>query len=214
MRFTRSPYRSSRGRFGSRYQRERLPAWLVFVLAVALVFGLYYIWTGLRDFLETGGLSIEEATERAAIIATATGEYQATRQAVIGPTQEARFATFTPIPPCENFVVIVPVAIMRDTPSTQGSIIEQLPQGQTVCVLGRETHEDVVWFLVDANPATRRLDAAFMREDLIEAANPTATPSRTLTALPTVTPLPVTVTLTPTPTINRAPSIPTLPSEL
>lgn len=216
--FSRSPYRSS-GR--SRYRRDSFPAWLVFVMAVALVFGVYYIWIGLRDFIETGGLGIQEATERARIIATATGEFESTRQAVIGPTREARFATFTPIPPCENFVVAVPVAIMRDTPSTGGNIVEQLPQGQSVCVLGRETHNEVIWFLVDANPATRRLDAAFMREDLIEALNPTPTPSRTLTALPTVTSLPVTaptVTLTPTPTplptVRSAPLIPTQPTEL
>lgn len=184
------------------------------MMAVALVFGGYYIWLGLRDFLETGGLGIQEATERAAIIGTATGEFEATRQAVIGPTREARFATFTPIPPCEDFVVSVPVAIVRDMPSTAGEIVEQLPQGQTVCVLGREMHDEVIWYLVDANPATRRLDAAFMREDLIEALNPTPTPSRTLTALPTVTSLPTTATptpsITPSSTIRSAPPLPTL----
>jgi hypothetical protein len=194
-----------------RYRRDRLPPWLVFVTAVALVFGLYYLWIGLRDFVETGGLSIRQATERAAIIATATREAAATRQAVVGPTSAARFATFTPVPPCENFRVSVPVAIMRAAPATSSEIVAQLPQGEVVCVLGRETlSEDgdaVLWYLVDSNPATRRLDAAYMREDLIEAANPTPTPSRTLTALPTVTDSPGTpaATVRPAPTASETP---------
>ena len=33
-----------------------LPPWLVFIVAIALVFGTYYVWTGLRDFIRSGGL--------------------------------------------------------------------------------------------------------------------------------------------------------------
>ena len=33
---------------------------LIFVMAVAFVFGGYYLWLGVRDFLSTGGLGIEQ----------------------------------------------------------------------------------------------------------------------------------------------------------
>ncbi len=28
------------------------PAWIVFLAGVALIFGLYYVWLGVRDFLD------------------------------------------------------------------------------------------------------------------------------------------------------------------
>jgi hypothetical protein len=173
-------------------RRDGIPAWLVFLIAVALVFGVYYVWTGIRDFLRTGGLGITEATQRAAIVTTATVERRVTQQA--GAAVEAtRRPTSTPVPECMDFVVNVPVAVVRSAPSTRGDVVVQLRQGETVCVVGRAS-ENSEWYLIDSNPRTRALEAVYMHQDIIEAMNPTPTPSRTMTPLPTVTP---TFSLTP-----------------
>lgn len=193
--------RSPRGSYRAYRQQTGPPAWLVFVLAVALVFGLYYLWIGLRNFLETGGLGIQEATSRAEIIASATGMREATRLAASGGlnTREPNFATPTPRPECVDFVVIVPVAIVRNAPTTNAEVLAQLPEGEIVCMLSKEGE----WYIIDQNPRTRRIDTGYMRDDLIEALNPTPTPLPTVTALPTltpsITPL-VSATFTPSPT--------------
>lgn len=162
------------------------PSWLVFVIAVALVFGLYYVWIGLRGFMETGGLGVREATAQAAIIATATGQREATRVAAAGglSTRIPDFPTPTPLPACQDFGVIVPNAIVRDAPSTNARMLEQLPFGTVVCVISRQDD----WYLIDQNPRTRRLEPAYMRADLIEAVNPTSTPLPTVTLTRTFTP--------------------------
>lgn len=183
-----------------------LPAWLVFLLAVALVFGAYYVWTGIQDFIRAGGLGVIEATQRAEIIASAT----LNRVATI--TQAAPEITIrpspTPLPPCQDFAVAFNVAIVRERPSVNSAIVEQIPLGTIVCVLSREPEPNQDWYLIDVQPRTRRLDAGYMREELIEAVNPTLTPSRTVPPPPTVTPLPATptvrATMTPTPTERPA----------
>ena len=75
-----------------------LPPWLVFIVAIALVFGTYYVWTGLRDFIRSGGLGVIEATQRAEIITSATLDRAATI------TQAAPEITIrpspTPLPAC------------------------------------------------------------------------------------------------------------------
>lgn len=175
-----------------------LPAWLVFLIAVAVVFGGYYVWTGVRDFIRAGGMGVVEATQRAGLIASAT----LNRVATI--TQAAPQITLrpspTPLPPCVDFEVIPGVAIIRERPSTASAIVDQIPLGTIVCVLGREPAPNDDWYLIDTQPRTRRLDAGYMRADLIRAVNPTLTPSRTVPPPPTVTPLPATNTPTPTET--------------
>lgn len=181
-----------------------LPAWLVFLIAVALVFGAYYLWTGVRDFFRSGGLGIREATEQAQIIATSTQQRLATREAV-----ESQFTprpSATPIPECQDFVVIVDVAIVRSRPTVNSDVLDQIPVGETICVIGvvpGSVQGDADWYLIDLNSRTRRLDEAYLREDLIEALNPTPTPSNTFTPAPTVTPLP---SLTPSETLFVEPS--------
>jgi hypothetical protein len=171
----------------------------VFLVAVALVFGIYYLWMGVRDFLYTGGLGIAEATERAVIISTATAEQVQQFQF----SQATPRPTSTPIPPCQDFIVSVPSAIVRERASTNAPIITSLPQGTSVCVIGREG--DSEWYLIDSNSQTRRLEAAYMHQTVIEAVNPTLTPSQTFTPLPTVTPAP-TLSATPSPTITPNPT--------
>jgi hypothetical protein len=181
-----------------------LPPWLIFLIAIALVFGLYYLWLGTRDFLSTGGLGIEQATQQAVAQATSTERARPTRDAnapVFGITPNP---TATELPPCTEFIVIVDSGIVRGQPTTRGNIVAQLARGDTVCVVGEVEASD--WYIIDTNPLTRRLDEAYMRNDVIEASNPTPTPSETLTPAPSVTAAP---TLTPsnTPTITDTPTL-------
>lgn len=192
-----------------------LPAWLIFLLAVALVFGAYYMWTGIKDFIRAGGLGVVEATQRAEIIASAT----LNRAATI--TQAAPQITIRPspttLPPCQDFEVAFNVAIVRERPSVNSAIVAQIPLGTIVCVLSREPAPNDDWYLIDVQPRTRRLDAGYMREELIVAVNPTLTPSRTIPPPPTVTPLPATPTLsateTPTATATPTATVTPLPTE-
>ncbi|NWF67851.1 MAG: SH3 domain-containing protein [Chloroflexi bacterium] len=171
---------------------DRTPSWVVFALSVALVFGLYYIGIGVRDYFTSGGLGVAEATQRAEIVNTATAVQAQIRQSRATPVP-----SFTPIPECTPFVVIVERAIVREAPSINAPIVTQWSLGSEVCVLGRVSPGSE-WYQIDENPSTRRIDAAYMREDLIEAVNPTPTPSLTYTPPPTITSTP-SPTATPTP---------------
>lgn len=190
------------------------PALLAFLLAAALIFGIYYVWQGFQTFLRTGGLGVQEATERADVIDTATAQ-RVTRMATIPATL---LPTATEVPPCQEFRVSVPAAIVREGPSTTAAIATQFRQGETVCVLGQDPGSE--WYTLDLNPSTRRLELAYMHETLLEAVNPTLTPSITPTASNTVTPAPTVTTVpteipteTPTglPTYTRDPRTPNTP---
>lgn len=181
-----------------RSRRGGPPAWLVFLLGIATVFGVYYLAAGFQDFVESGGLGIRESTQQAALISTATRERLATREAISATRLATARPSPTDVPPCEMFIVNIPIAIIRAAPNTTAQIIDQVPNGTALCVIAREADtEDVDWLLIDYNPRTRRMDAAYVREDLVRAANPTPTPSMTFTPLPTVTDAPPTRTPAP-----------------
>lgn len=172
------------------------PAWLIFLVAIALVFGLYYLWNGFSSYLRTGGLGVVEATERAVIVASATAQefFQS------NPTGTAR-PSLTPIPECQTFVVTAASAIVREGPNTGAPVVTAYAQGTEVCVLEKLPNSE--WFAIDTDPSTRRLEIAYMHETIIEALNPTLTPSRTPTPAPTVTTTP---SLTPSRTWTPAPT--------
>lgn len=171
------------------------PAWFVFLIAVALIFGLYYLAQGVQNFIRTGGQGVTEATQQSVQVASATAE-RITRLETAAETTP--FPSRTPVPECQAFVVSVPNAIVRDAPSPNGGLLGSLNEGEEVCVLGREPETD--WYVIDRTPGTRRLDIAYMHMTVIRAVSPTATPTRTPTPLATVTPLPTeTPTRTPTP---------------
>ena len=107
------------------------PAWFIFLLAVALIFGIYYLWAGLQNYLTTGGLSVAEATEISQFDVTATAVRQMALQAAL-PT---RRPTSTPKPPCQEFEVIVPSAIVRREPTTSSSM----------CTVGVNTPTGAPW---------------------------------------------------------------------
>jgi hypothetical protein len=179
-------------RHTTNYGNSGFPSWLVFLLGVASVFGLYYMVSGARNFIAVGGGDALQATERAVIAETATIEQIEYVQSQFTPR-----ATMTPLPECQDFEVIVLSAIVREGPSTASDILESLPRGEPVCVVGMLNDE---WYVIDRRPITRRIETAYMFYNIIEAINPTPTPSDTFTPAPTVTDMPTnTATLTPIP---------------
>ncbi len=184
------------------------PAWLIFLVAIALVFGGYYLWLGAQNFLRTGGQGVLEATEQANTFATATAFVL---PATFAPAPRV---SPTPVPTCIDFVVIVPNARVREEPRETAPIIASFFENETVCVLGKPAPESE-WYMVDSKPQTRRLDIAYMHESVIEAVNPTPTPSHTPTPLPSVTPTESptrTDTPIPVPTETRDPRVTNTPS--
>ena len=52
-------------------QRSGPPTWFVILLGIAIVFGLYYLWLGVRNFMSSGA-SVVESTRQAIVQNTAT----------------------------------------------------------------------------------------------------------------------------------------------
>jgi hypothetical protein len=185
--------------------RDGLPAWLIFLIGIALVFGVYYVWLGVQSFLRSGGRGIIESTQSAALVSTATAASIETGIPTVKPTT-------TPFPPCDPFIVIVPNARVRAAPSDSGAVLTSFFMNDPVCVEGRAA-PDSEWYIIDWKPETRRVDIAYMHDSVIEAKNPTPTPTNTQKPPPSVTPQPTLtpsrtpkVTLTATPTITLTPT--------
>lgn len=164
-------------------QRSGPPSWFVILLGIAIVFGLYYLWAGLRNFMSTG-VSVVESTQQVIERNTAT----AVRIREIAVNAPSPLPSFTPIPPCQDFAVGVREAIVRAEPSTSSRIAGVLKEGATVCVIA--ALPNTTWYLIDDNPLTRRLDKVYMHRDIIYARNPTFTPTITPTPPPTDTTTP------------------------
>ncbi len=199
MSYSRRPVTQSRR---NTPQGSGLPPWLVFLIAIATVFGIYYLYLGMRTFFETGGLGVAQATERAEVVSSATARTRPTQRGgvVLGATLAP---TVTPVPECQDFVITAEVAIMRAEASVNAAIVDQLPAGEILCVIERQEVGEWGWYLIDTNRRTSRIDPAYMREDVIQAVNPTLTPSITWTPAPTVTDLPsATFTYTPEPSLT------------
>lgn len=169
--------------------RSGPPSWFVILLGIAIVFGLYYLWFGLRNFMTTG-VSVVESTQQAIVRHTAT----AARIEQIAINAPSPLPTFTPLPPCQDFAVSVREAIIRAAPSTSSRILSALKEGETVCVIAALPDSD--WYLIDDNPLTRRIDKVYMHRDIVYALNPTHTPTITPTPSATAT---FTQTFTPRP---------------
>ena len=177
-------------------QRTGPPSWFVILLGIAIVFGVYYMWLGIRGFMSSGMTTVE-STRQAIEQVTATAE----RVLQLETYAPSPLPTRTPVPPCQDFAVSVPSAIVRSQPTTRSGIVETLPQDETVCVITR--HLESEWFVVDNNPLTRRLEPVYMHQNIIRPLNPTPTPSKTFTPAPTITPKP---TLTPSAAPSRPPA--------
>jgi hypothetical protein len=160
--------------------RNGPPTWFIFLVGIAIVFGIYYLWLGVRGFMASG-MTIVESTRQAIEYSTVTAE-RIEELEVFAPTP---LPTHTPVPPCQDFVVDVASAIVRELPTTNSGIADTLSQDEIVCVISKQPDSD--WFVIDDNPLTRRLEPVYMHEDIIRALNPTLTPSVTFTPAPTVT---------------------------
>ena len=174
------------------------PSWFIILLGIAIVFGVYYLWMGLRNFMSTG-VSASESTLQANEQDTAT----AIRIEEIEFNAPTLLPSITPVPPCHDFEVSVPIATVRTGPSISSSIVTGLREGTVVCVIALLPDSD--WYLVDQNERTRRIEQVYMHRDIIRALNPTPTPTVTLTPTNTLTP---TASATPTKTLapTAAPS--------
>jgi hypothetical protein len=182
-----------------RRQSDGPPTWFVFLLGIAFIFGGFYLWTSFKDYLRTGGLSVDQATQVSHEEASATAVQRVTSVAEL-PT---RRPSSTPKPDCQEFRVTANTAIMRQQPSTAAALVESIPEGSLVCVLETITGGDgFLWYLIDRDPVTRLIETAYMREDVVEPANPSPTPSITFHP-PTITP-----TYSATPTASRAANTP------
>lgn len=171
------------------------PGWFTFIIGAAVIFGAYQLWIGFRTYVTSGGLSVAQATQISAEDVTATRVREEILQAEL-PTLRP---TSTQRPPCQDFEVIVTSAIMREAPTTASGIVTSVAAGEVVCVLESVLDpNETLWYLIDTDTLTRRIEAGYMREDLISPVNPTPTPSAT--ALP-----PPTITRTFTPTITPSP---------
>ena len=179
-------------------QPSEPPAWFVLLVGVAIVLGVYYLWQGWRNF-RASGVSASESTLQAIEEDTAT----AIRFEEIEFNAPTLLPSITPVPPCQDFVVRVPIATVRSGPSTSSSIVTGLREGETVCVI--TMLPDSEWYLVDQNERTRRIESVYMHRDIIRALNPTATPTITPTPTHTLTPTAsATPTDTPAPTATQA----------
>ena len=177
-------------------QQSGPPSWFVIILGIAIVFGLYYLWFGLRNFMSTG-VTVVESTQQAIEEHTAT----AVRVREIAINAPTPLPSFTPIPPCQEFAVHVREAIVREEPNINSRIVSALKQDETVCVIAALPNTD--WYLIDDNPLTRRIDKVYMHQDIIYALYPTSTPTITPSATATDTPT-ETFTPRPRPTLSAA----------
>ena len=178
-------------------QRAGPPSWFVILLGIAVVFGLYYLWLGMRNFMSTG-VTVVESTRQAIEETTAT----AVRIVELQHLAPSPLPTYTPVPPCQEFEVIVRSAIIRSEPNTGSRIVGAVKEGETVCVISKAPHSE--WYVLDKNTLTRRLEPVYMHEDIIRALYPTPTPTHTPTPTLTLTPAP---TLTPSHTPTSTPTI-------
>lgn len=156
------------------------PAWLIVLIAGACVFGFFYVIQGVQLFFRTGGLGVQEATQRAVVGETATA-VRATERSTSGFTPQP---TFTPPPECVDFRVTTDSGMVRASPGFNGLPVTSIRLGEIVCVLDK-TGE---WYIIDSNTETRRRELAYMHESILEAVNPTETPSPTAPASATAAP--------------------------
>lgn len=183
--------------------RSGPPAWLIILTAALLVFGGFFIWRGIQNYLR--GVEFPLSQETAAP-ESGTAVFDT-------PAPDLRFTPVpsrTPIPDCQEFEVTVPEAIIRDCASMNCLLVDVRHEGDVVCVLERDYVEEE-WYIIDLDDSQFFTDVAYMHESIIRALNPTLTPSVTATAEPTLTPVPSDTPL-PTPPPTDTPDAATPPT--
>jgi hypothetical protein len=180
-------------------QSKNIPAWVVVVAGLLLVFGGYYIWRGVIAFFESNGNITAPATYAVSQKQTPTesqddvGTLDFSQVApVAAPTQRV----------CQDFRVSVIRARVRDCPKDTCETISTPGQGTKICVYG-PVPQAPDWYEINISPDEPLPRTGYMHSSVLEALNPTKRPTQTFTPLPTVTPLP---SLTPTRTLTPLPS--------
>jgi hypothetical protein len=189
------------------------PIWLMAAIGVALVIGVYFVWSGLTRFMSANG------NINAQVTAQAANATQTEAQLAIDLATPIPILTKTPTRPCLDFRVYPPVAIVHDCAKMSCATRQaMLTQGMLVCVWGTAP-ESTSWYQVNMRPTGMFPDIAYMSRDVLYALNPTPYPSRTFTPLPSVTPPPsvipqptARVSPTPTATVLVATASPFLPT--
>ena len=176
---------------------------LITLIAVALVFGSYLMWTGFREWLDEGS----ENTRNVA--ATAEANLTATYDFFVSQPTLVLFPTNTPVPACQYYTVKGPqAAFVRACPSTSCDDVTFIEADEIVCVIGRASSAEYSnadeWFEIIIDPDEFIPEIAYMNEITLKSNNPTPQPTNTPPPLITVTPLPAQSRSTVTP---AAPSI-------
>jgi hypothetical protein len=162
-----------------------------------LVFGGYFLWSGLLRFLNERGDIAAPVTQQAA---NATDRAQA---AFTESADQVSIAvpTSKPTQTCLDFRVNVVKARVRECAKDTCTVLDDLySQGQLVCVY-RPAPGATDWYEINLRPDAVFPLIAYMHSSVLDAVNPTRRPTRTFTPLPTVSPVPTarpTRTLTPT----------------
>lgn len=171
----------------------------IILMAMAMVFGGYFLWTGFMTWVDEGSEESRIAQR------TQVSEASATAYSIFNRPTLAVFPSITPIPACEFFVVKGPQsAFVRECPSSNCKEVGYVDANVSVCVIGRgddaQYNRPQEWFKVLLRPDDILPEITYMHQSVLRSLNPTATPTATFEPLPTVT-------RTPTPT--EFPTIPT-----
>jgi hypothetical protein len=184
---------------------------LIVVVSALLIFGCYALWNNVLNYTRTTSSGARQAAETVAA---------ATQTAALPPTFDCLPTfppTWTPPPPCEDFVVTVESAVVRECPDEGCKIIDAYRSGDVVCVIGHPA-DAPQWYQVERDREYRSLELGYMHRNIISPLNPTPTPTITLTPTETHTPAPTNTlpstrtpapTYTPTPTDTPDPNAPT-----
>lgn len=177
-----------------RYHRprhEKSNPVLVTLIAVTLVFGGYFLWSGFMNWADQEGQTRRaEQTTEALVAASETNR----------PTL-IPIPSRTPLPGCQIYSVNVESAYVRECPSIACDWEDRLEFQTDICVYEKVTNGEypdfAEWYVVDLNAGGVFTDIVYIHESVIEPKYPTPRPSMTFTALPTITLTP-TITVLPT----------------
>ncbi|MBN1286100.1 MAG: hypothetical protein JXB47_11940 [Anaerolineae bacterium] len=189
--------------YARRSRPDGPPLFVIVVIVALLIFGCYSLWAGFADFTRNTALQGIQALQTRTILAQTPESVRAT--SAFRPTFPP---TWTPPPPCVDFVVMVESAVVRSCPAADCRVVGGYQYGETVCVL-RHVSTDSEWYEIEQDVDLRTGDIGYMHRNVIKAADPTPEPTLTHTPLPTVTPGPsntLPATRTPAPTYTPLPT--------
>jgi hypothetical protein len=179
---------------------KRFPFWLVVGTLALFALAAVYLWRGLASFVATGGNIAWEATAQAQ--STEVEAVWATESVATASRLNLSYHTATPLPPCQEFTVIVIRARVRECPGETCETIDRPAENAPICVF-RVAPDAPEWYEVNLRPDNPLPQIGYMHNSVIQALYPTRRPTRTLT--PTETPLP-SATFTPLPTVTTPPT--------